>query len=442
VAISRVHASRVRASARACLIAAALAAPVGATPAGAIQQAPAPTPTQPTAAKPTASKPAQTTPAQTQPTGSRAGKGPTTETAAADAADRDVRAARGMLERGDAAKAIALVDPILARQPGHPQAAAVKVDALIGLGKVTGALDAYDAWFGAVKIEDSAMLSRIAVAELETLQAESLLQTDALAALSVHPGPRGARARTQLTELATANPPSSRSWPATVALCRLGDAAAAKRAAQAYRESTGSGRVTALDAVIAAGGPGAEAILRDALGVRDAMIQSTAADGAATLQLKGLVPDLQQATKTGELFARFTAAVALAHLGATGGEALIEAGAASPAQDARLRVAGARKARGDKGWIDAARSLLTSDDVAVRYQAAGMLLEVDRPAAVKVLQTGTQDPNPAVRTLVADVVTKDPGTPTAELRRLLRDGVPRVRLSAAAAILRRPAPPY
>ena len=88
------------------------------------------------------------------------------------------------------------------------------------------------------------------------------------------------------------------------------------------------------------------------------MLQSTAADGAATLKLKGLVPELQQVAKDGEMFARFTAAVALAHLGATGGETLLQAGATSPAQDARLRVAGARKARGDRGWVDAARPLL------------------------------------------------------------------------------------
>jgi HEAT repeats len=360
---------------------------------------------------------------------------------AATAADRAARAARTALERGEAAKAVEMVDPVLAKEPGHPVAAAVKVDALLSLGQRPGALDAYEAWFNVVRAEDSALLTRIAVAELEALQAEPLLQVDALVALSAQQGPRGTRARTQLTEFATANPPTSRSWPAIVGLCRLGDAAAAKRAAQAYRESTGSGRVTALEAVIAAGGPGAEPILRDALGVRDAMVQSTAADGASTLKLKGLVPDLQQVAKTGEMFARFTAAVALAHLGATGGETLLEAGATSPAQDARLRVAGARKARGDRGWIDATRALLQSDDVAVRYQAAAMLAEVDRPAALKVLQTGTQDPNTAVRTLVADVVTRDPGTPIAELRRLLRDGVPRVRLSAAAAILRRPAPP-
>ena len=359
----------------------------------------------------------------------------------ADAADRDARAARALLERGDAAKAIERVEPILAKSPGHPLAAAVKVDALLGLGERTRALDAYDAWFAVVKFEDMAMLTRIAVAELEALQNESMTQIDALAALTAQPGPRGARARTTLTELATAEPPSTRSWPAIVALCRLGDREATARAERAYRDSTGSGRVTALEAVIAGGGPTVESTLRDALGVRDAMVQSTAADGAATLKLKGLIPDLQQTAKTGEMFARFTAAVALAQLGATGGETLIAAGAASPAQDARLRVAVARKARGDRGWVDATRPLLESDDVAVRYQAAGLIMEVDRPAATKVLQTGTQDPNPVVRTLVADVIGKDPRTPVAELRRLLRDGVPRVRLSAAAAILRRPAAP-
>ncbi len=404
----------VRASAWTGLVLTALAVSLGANPAFAVQQ----------------KRPAQPTPA------AAAGA-----TASADAAERDARAARATLERGDAAKAIELVEPILVKTPGHPLATAVKVDALLGLGERVRALDAYDAYFGAVKLEDSAMLSRIAAAELEALQAEPLLQIDALVALAAQPGARGTRARTQLTEFATANPPSTRAWPAIVALCRLGDRAAAAKAAQAYRESTGSGRVTALEAVIAAGGPGAEAILRDALGVRDAMVQATAADGAATLKLKGLVPDLQQTTKTGELFARFVAAVALSQLGATGGETLLEAGAASPAQDARLRVAGARKARGDRSWVEAARSLLASDDVAVRYQAAGLLLEADRPAALKVLQAGTQDPNPVVRTLVADVVAKDPGATVAELRRLLRDGVPRVRLSAAAAILRRPAPP-
>jgi hypothetical protein len=360
---------------------------------------------------------------------------------AATAADRDARAARAALEAGDAAKALALAEPVLAKEPGHPVAAAAKVDALIGLGERSRALDAYEAWFNVVRAEDAALLARLATAELEALQAEPLLQIDAIAALTALPGQPGVRARTMLTEYATASPPSTRSWPAIVALCRLGDAAAAKRAAQAYRESTGSGRVMALEAVIAGGGPGAEAILRDALGVRDAMVQSSAADGAATLKLKGLVPDLQQVAKTGELFARFTAAVALAHLGATGGETLLAAGATSPALDARLRVAGARKARGDKGWVEAVRPLLEAEDVAVRYQAAGMLLDTDRPAAVKTLQAGTQDPNPAVRSLVADVITKDPGTPVAELRRLLRDGVGRVRLAAAAAILRRPAPP-
>lgn len=356
-------------------------------------------------------------------------------------ADREARTARAVLTAGDAAKALALVGPVLEKEPGHPAAAAVKVEALLGLGQRDKALDAYDAWFGVVKAEDVTLLHRIAAAELEALQAEPLLQVDALAALAARRRNAGAPERARLKEFAEANPPTARSWPAIVALCRLGDAAAASRAAEAYRQSVGSGRVTALEAVIAGGGPRAEAILRDALGVRDAMLQSTAADGAATLGLKGLVPTLQKVTKDGEMFAKFSAAVALAQLGASGGETLIDAAATSPAMDARLKAAKARRARGDKGWVAAARPLLESSDVAVKYQAAGLLLATDRDAAMKVLHAGTVDPNPAVRMLVADVLSSDDSVPVAELRRLLGDGIPRVRLFAAAAIVRRPALP-
>jgi hypothetical protein len=355
--------------------------------------------------------------------------------------DRDARAGRAALERGDAAAAIALVDPVLTRAPGHPVAAAIKVDALLGLGARAKALDAYDAWYRVVRIENMAVLARIAHAELAALDQEPLLEVDALAARAGAGGADGTKARARLEALAWATPATVKSWPAVAALGRLGDRKAADRAAEAYRASAGSGRVTALDAVVAAGGPGAEAILRDALTVRDAMLQSAAADGAATLGLKGLVPDLQRVAKDGELFAKFSAAVALAELGATGGEALVDAAATSPAMDARLKAAIARKARGDTAWIDAAKALFSSQDVVVRYQAAALVAPVDRVAATTVLQPGTLDPNPAIRGLVADLLAKDPGTPVAELRRLLRDGIPRVRFFAAAAILKRPLPP-
>lgn len=375
--------------------------------------------------------------------GALAAAGPqqATATQTADALERAAREARAALVRGDAAKALALAAPVLAKQPTQHEAAAVTIDAHLGLGQRTRALDAYDAWYAAVRVEDQPMLARIATAELEALRAEPLLEIDALAALARSKGPAATRARTKLGELAWASPPTAKSWPAIAALGKLGDRKAAARAAQAYRESTGSGRVTALEAVIAAGGADAEPILRDALGVRDPMVQATAADGAATLGFKGLVPALQQVVKTGEMFAPFSAAVALAQLGATGGETILDAAAASRAMDARLKAATARKARGDKGWVEAARALLTGDDPIVRYQAAALLFSVDRAAATKVLQEGTMDPNPAVRTLVADLLSREPGLPVGELRRLLRDGIPRVRLFAASGILSRPAPP-
>jgi hypothetical protein len=381
--------------------------------------------------------------------GAVAGQAPATRPPAAPAPDkagllaseRDAHAARAALEAGDAARAIALADRVLATEPAQPTAASVKVEALLAKGDRTAALDAYDAWYAKSGAEDSRLTTKIAIAELEALRTEPLLEVDALAALARSSGPAATRARAQLTDFAWATPPTTKSWPAIAALGRLGDPKAAARAAQAYRESTGSGRVTALEAVIAAGGAGAEPVLRDALGVRDPMIQATAADGAAKLGLKGLIPALQQVVKTGEMFAPFSAAVALAQLGAPGGEAILESAATSRAMDARLKAAAARKARGDKGWVEAARGLLTGEDPVVRFQAAALLYTADRAAATKVLQEGTQDPNPAVRTLVADLVSSEPTIPLSELRRLLRDGIPRVRLYAASGLLARPGPP-
>ena len=300
------------------------------------------------AAPQAAAQAAQPAQSPTKPKPSAPRTPPRASGAAATPADRDARLARSTLERGDAAKAIAIADTVLAKEAGHPLAAATKVEALLGLGERTQALDAYDAWYRVVRLDDVRLLGRIASAELTALEKEPLLEIDVLAARAAGSGADATKARARLVDLAWATPQTAKSWPAIAALGRRGDRKAAERAAQAYRESAGSGRIAALGAVIESGGPGAEAILREALGIRDAMVQSAAADGAATLKLKALVPDLQRVAKDGELFAKFAAAVALAQLGATGGEALVEAAATSPAMDARLKAVVARKARGDR----------------------------------------------------------------------------------------------
>ena len=69
-----------------------------------------------------------------------------------------------------------------------------------------------------------------------------------------------------------------------------------------------------------------------------------------------------------------------------------------------------------------------------------MLLATDRVAALKVLTPATTDPNFAIRAEVARILTADPAVEIRELRRLLRDGAPHVRLAAARALLTKAAP--
>jgi HEAT repeat protein len=174
--------------------------------------------------------------------------------------------------------------------------------------------------------------------------------------------------------------------------------------------------------------------------MRDPMLQSAAVEAVVALRLKALVPDVQKVAANGEQFARFIAAAALADLGAKGGEPLLDAGLKAPATDMQLKAAGALRARGVKTWPLHVRPLLEDPNGLTRFQAAELLLDTDRPAALKVLTAGTTDPNFAIRGEVARILTADDKTPVSELRRLLRDGAPQVRVQVARAILERDVP--
>ena len=125
---------------------------------------------------------------------------------------------------------------------------------------------------------------------------------------------------------------------------------------------------------------------------------------------------------------------------ARGAKRSVEAGLTSPAPDARLLAASALKARGRTGWPDVVRPLLQNPDGLVRFQAAELLLSVERKPALDVLIAGTTDTNLAVRGEVARILAADKLLEVAQFRRLLRDGAPGVRLEAARALLSRTSP--
>lgn len=362
------------------------------------------------------------------------GQGGPPDAGRANSARTQTGPARRALEAGRVEEALAIANRTLSQNPADGEATAVKIEALLASANRTAALDAYEAWHRVSRTEQDEWLTRIARSELRALADQAETEVEALEALARS---GDAEARKALTALAWSDPPTRRSWPAVVALAKTGDEKAGARILQAVRESTGGGKLSALQALGAARVKGAEAVLREALQVRDPMVQAAAAQAAAALDARSLVPDLQKVATGGEQFGRFAAAVALARLGGTGGEELVKAGLESPALDARLQAASARKARGDRAWSTTVAPLLENPEGLVRFHAAELLLDTDRDAALAVLLKGTVDPNPAVRIEVARILTADERLDTAQLRRLLRDGIDRVRLQASAALLRR-----
>lgn len=352
------------------------------------------------------------------------------------AAPAVVAKARAALQAGRATEALALADQVLATRPADTDALGVKVDALIGLNARDKALDAYDAWFGNARREEPGVLARLARADLKAVAA---LDGDPLQnrALGVLAGDDDAGARKRLEQLAWVEPPTVRSWPAIVELGGLGDARAINRIIRAVRESTGSGKVQALRALATVKTASADAALREALTGTDAFVQAAAADAAATLGRTALAPELTKLVQQGDPSARFSAAVALGRLGQPGGESLIEAGLTSRAPDARVRAAAVLRARGVRSWPEHLRPLLEDMNGLTRFQAAELLLEVDRQAPLTLLIAGTTDPNVAIRLEVARILAADPAIELAEFRRLLRDGAASVRVIAAGAILER-----
>ncbi len=352
------------------------------------------------------------------------------------AKDAEVAAGRRALEAGRSEEALAQAEALLAGSPGHEAAAALKVEALLSLNQRQKALDAYDAWFKVSQRENPTVASLIGRAELEALKENALaaIKIDALAALA-----RAGRAdaRNTLAASAAASPATPMTWPSTVAMASLGDAASQARIIQTAREASGSARAEALQAMAAGRVTGGEALLRESLASSDANLQAAAASSAADLGLKALVPDLERTAKQGDQFGRFAAALAAVRLGSQATLPLVEAGLTSPALDARLMAASAIKARGRTNWVAVARPLLENKDGLIRFQAAELLLSVDRPAAMPVLIAGSVDPNLNVRAEVARILAADADVELAQFRRLLRDGAPRVRLEAARALLQR-----
>lgn len=320
------------------------------------------------------------------------------------------------------------------------EAARVKIETFLAHSQREEAIEVYDGFRKSTGRDAPKLLALIARAELRTLSQDELssVRTGALGALAAD-GDRAARQRLEQLSTPTGGSGDPASLAATVALARLADPKATERlVAEAAKIDPGR-RAALLEAIATVPDAPALALVRESLASTDPVAQATAADTAATLNLSALAPDLQKVMTAGQPQARGAAALALTRFGDATAKDRARTMLTSPAPPVRIQAARAFERMGDRSWVNDIRPLLKDADGLTRFHAAELLLPIDRPASLEILQSGLADPNPAIRGECARIITStsaaSPDLPL--LRTLLTDRAPDIRLLASRAILER-----
>jgi HEAT repeat protein len=365
------------------------------------------------------------------PSRSATGLPPSQATAQPDSA----AGARRALAAGRAEEARKLAEEGLANAPADAKLTAVRIEAEVALGRPEAALAAYEAWQKAAAREDATLAGQVARGYLWHIARTpgELAAPDALAALAAA---GDGEARTALRRITTTDRDSAGAIPALAALADTGDQTAAGALVAAARGGSGQQRASALSALKNPRMAGVDAAIQDALGpTAPLLVRLAAIDAAGRLGVKAAVPLLVKLLDERPYILSLRAAKALHELGDSRGEPVLKTALTSDLPDIRLTAAQAYRST-DGPWEPAVRPLLDNPDGLFRLHAAELLLQRQRPAALRTLTQATTDLNTVVRNEAARILTADPATSPAELRRLLRDGSPVVRTRAAAALLR------
>ncbi len=289
--------------------------------------------------------------------------------------------------------------------------------------------------------EDVFLLQPIAagVLEAQSRSADLGLRVAALQALAE------AGESTAVTRLGAIAAAADGRGIADEALARAADAGAVARLSRRVAAPNPRADVSsAIETLAAVKAPGAAATIAAALDPARAMpTKMAAARALGELGASDAIPQLKRALQDPEPPVRMAAAAALARLGDTSGADLLREMESSPVSDIRLMAAAASAPGNPAGaWVGTATGALTDPDPLARLSAARLLVAhaADPAQGLAVLNAALADPNPALRLAAAHAVEDFPreilGNDVPALRRLLRDGDPRVRIMAAGALLR------
>lgn len=347
----------------------------------------------------------------------------------------DAAQARTFVAEGRFAEALAAADERLAVAGRDREAVAVRVIALLRLGRGTEAVDTYEAFrkpLGADAHDIEAAMADAVLRRLAEKATTSELRSDAVEVLARH---GDAEARKALEALAGDTTASAASWNATAALARLGDRRARARIADGMASKRVGMQLTTLNALRRVGIEGSLEAVRQGLRSPEPPVQAAAAELAAQYPSKALTPDLRAVVEKGRFGAPLWAALALWKLGDRAGEKLLAEAMAAPYEDGRL-IAARAFPRDDPATIHVLTRLLESENALFRIQAAA-LLTPQSPAAKKALYAALESDNQLVRGEAMRVLAADRQADPALLRWGFRDWAPTVQLEAARAVLAR-----
>ena len=345
--------------------------------------------------------------------------------------DDAARLAEGwaLLARGDAGGAALVASQMLARDRLSTAALALAIDADLYRAGASTALSTYERWLDSRRVDDPYVIRRIArvmLAEASRKQPNAGARLEALQALAADGDP----AATSALEAAA----SSNGFGETRALASLGNEQAVTRLIGQLQAMPG-GKTALIDALGDSGSKQAVPQLKALLSDPTDLNRAAAADALGRLGATDAVPQLKLLLKDQNFTVRLKAAGALFRLNDSSGQPLLTDLAGS--EHAGIRVAAARELapQPDAAWQSLVRSLAHDPDPSVRLEAARLVAPYDLALAESVLSMLMRDSNIGIREAASAVMVQRVASDFPTLRTLLQSEDTAVRVKAAARIL-------
>lgn len=332
------------------------------------------------------------------------------------------------LAKGDAAGAAQVAANAMAADPRSAAALVLAVDADLARGGSALALDTYDRWMGAKRVDEAHVLRRIARAVLVEASGNKANFAARLEALKALAADGDAAAAAELQHAAY-----SGSFGEARALAAIGnDKAVNILIAQL---ATARDKTPIIDALGDSGNKIAVPSLLNLLSDPNELNRAAAADALGRLGAMEATARLRPMLGDPFPVVRLKAAGALYRLGDSGGLAVLSEMAQS--EHGAIRVSAAREmaSQPDSSWQAMVRSLTSDPDPVVRLDAAKLIAPYDPDLARRVIDELIRGDNLAIQQAASAALVTELAGDFATLRRLFRVSDPLTRVRASARVV-------